>query len=242
VAEGGYQCGEKTRARIIDAAITLFGELGFDGASTRDIAALASVNPPALRYYFNNKEGVYRACVKHIVSAVSAHVVDSLEAAEEKLAANAGDEVLIDAFRAIQRDLASYLFASAVPSNWRLFTIREQAGLGLKFNAEQGVDPAQTRILTVSASVISRLCGLPANHPESIIRAFTINAQLISFHVTRQSAMTALTWDSIGGERLAQLLAITDDQTVTLLRALVSARNASQGLQTKRTGFNRCVT
>ena len=62
--EGGYARGDETRHRIIEAAVDLFGEHGFEGASTRDIAARAGVNAPALQYYFENKEGVYRACVE----------------------------------------------------------------------------------------------------------------------------------------------------------------------------------
>jgi TetR/AcrR family transcriptional regulator, regulator of cefoperazone and chloramphenicol sensitivity len=69
-AEGGYQRGEETRARIVTAALKLFGERGFEGASTRDIATSAGVNAPALQYYFDNKEGVYLACIDHIVSRV----------------------------------------------------------------------------------------------------------------------------------------------------------------------------
>lgn len=63
---GGYARGDETRQRIIEAAIELFGERGFAGASTREIAAMAGVNAPALQYYFENKEGVYRACVEAI--------------------------------------------------------------------------------------------------------------------------------------------------------------------------------
>ncbi len=61
-AEGGYARGDETRQRIVEAAMNLFGEYGFDGASTRDIAAAAGVNAPALQYYFGNKQGVYLAC------------------------------------------------------------------------------------------------------------------------------------------------------------------------------------
>ena len=64
---GGYARGDETRQRIIDAAIRLFGEHGFAGASTRDIAAAAGVNPPALQYYFESKEGVYNACAQFIL-------------------------------------------------------------------------------------------------------------------------------------------------------------------------------
>lgn len=38
---GGYARGDETRQRIIEAAIELFGERGFAGASTREIAAMA---------------------------------------------------------------------------------------------------------------------------------------------------------------------------------------------------------
>ncbi len=55
---GGYARGDETRLRIIEAAIESFGEHGFEAASTRDIAARAGVNAPALQYYFENKEGV----------------------------------------------------------------------------------------------------------------------------------------------------------------------------------------
>jgi AcrR family transcriptional regulator len=57
---GGNARGDATRLRIIEAAIELFGEHGFKGASTRDIAARAGVNAPALQYYFENKKGVYQ--------------------------------------------------------------------------------------------------------------------------------------------------------------------------------------
>src|SRR6516165_651681 len=101
--EHGYPCGEETRARIIAAALKLFGEHGFAGASTRDIAAEAGVNAPALQYYFDNKEGVYLACVEHIVSRVWGHLEPAVTAAQEVLAREeASDTELIEAFCDIQ--------------------------------------------------------------------------------------------------------------------------------------------
>ena len=71
--EGGYARGEETRLRIVTAALKLFGQLGFDGASTRDIAAAAGVNAPALQYYFDNKEGLYIACAEPCSAARRNH-------------------------------------------------------------------------------------------------------------------------------------------------------------------------
>ena len=80
--EGGYARGEETRARIVTAALRMFGERGFDGASTRDIATSAGVNAPALQYYFDNKEGVYLACAEHIVKCVWDCMSDVVSRAE----------------------------------------------------------------------------------------------------------------------------------------------------------------
>src|SRR5208282_5007115 len=63
----GYARGEETRARIVATALRIFGEYGYDQASTRQIAAKAGVNPPALQYYFGGKEGLHRACAQYII-------------------------------------------------------------------------------------------------------------------------------------------------------------------------------
>src|SRR5256884_4059158 len=48
--------GEQARARIISVAETLFNKQGFDGASMRDIAAAASMQPASMYYHFSSKE------------------------------------------------------------------------------------------------------------------------------------------------------------------------------------------
>src|SRR6185437_3079435 len=118
--DGGYQRGEETRARIVSTALKLFGERGFEGASTRDIAASAGVNAPALQYYFYSKEGVYLACVEHIVARVWEYMLEG----------EADDAALIEAFCAIQAQLAELMFTSPDAGEWRLFMARQQSGMG----------------------------------------------------------------------------------------------------------------
>lgn len=52
---------ERTRERILDAALVEFGEHGFAGARTGAIAARAGVNQQLISYYFDGKEGLFRA-------------------------------------------------------------------------------------------------------------------------------------------------------------------------------------
>jgi len=51
---------ERTRERILDAAVVEFGEHGFAGARISAIASRAGVNEQLISYYFDSKEGLYR--------------------------------------------------------------------------------------------------------------------------------------------------------------------------------------
>src|SRR3954462_12285076 len=52
---------EETRERILDAALKLFRERGFDETTMRDIAAAAGVATGAAYYYFRSKEDLVMA-------------------------------------------------------------------------------------------------------------------------------------------------------------------------------------
>lgn len=52
---------ERTREKILDAAVVEFGEHGYAGARIGAIASRAGVNQQLISYYFDGKEGLYRA-------------------------------------------------------------------------------------------------------------------------------------------------------------------------------------
>jgi TetR/AcrR family transcriptional regulator len=52
-----------TRERILRAALASFSEQGFDGATTREIAARAGVTLGLLQYHFGGKSALWRAAV-----------------------------------------------------------------------------------------------------------------------------------------------------------------------------------
>ncbi|WP_436664160.1 TetR/AcrR family transcriptional regulator [Alicyclobacillus acidoterrestris] len=49
-----------TRERIMEAALSMFSEKGYEGSSTRDIAERAGVNEITLFRHFGNKENLFR--------------------------------------------------------------------------------------------------------------------------------------------------------------------------------------
>lgn len=56
----------ETRMKILQAALDLFSEKGFEGASVRDIAARAGVIHGLIKYHFNNKDELWKAAVDYL--------------------------------------------------------------------------------------------------------------------------------------------------------------------------------
>lgn len=49
------------RRNLVFAALSVFAEKGYEGATTREICQRAGANISAIRYYFGDKAGLYRA-------------------------------------------------------------------------------------------------------------------------------------------------------------------------------------
>jgi len=228
-AEGGYQRGEETRARIIEAALELFGTHGFEGASTRDIARQAGVNAPALQYYFDNKEGVYLACIQFIVDRVWARLDPSVSMAEAVLAqADARDEALMDAYLAIQAVFVSFAADCGDTTPWRQFLARERAGLGPPAAFEVFDRGLNQRLFGVTSSLIGRLTGRPATDEITRIRTIAIDGQGAAFPTKKRNVLRAMGWESIGADEAARIERVILEQTRLLLRALVLERDAGR--------------
>ncbi|MDE3176333.1 MAG: TetR family transcriptional regulator, partial [Pseudomonadota bacterium] len=63
--------GDATRAALLAAALQVFGDKGFEAASTRQIAAAAGVNIAMIAYHFGGKEGLRGACADHVAAVLS---------------------------------------------------------------------------------------------------------------------------------------------------------------------------
>lgn len=81
---------EETRARILEASDALFGELGFDATSTRDIAERSGVNKALIHYHYGSKDdllevvldGYYERLTRALVAAMGRRTKPEEQATE----------------------------------------------------------------------------------------------------------------------------------------------------------------
>jgi TetR/AcrR family transcriptional regulator len=70
---------DSTRERILDAALDVFAERAFDGASTREIALRSGVTQPLLNYHFSTKVELWRAAVDRLFALLTSTLSTRIE-------------------------------------------------------------------------------------------------------------------------------------------------------------------
>jgi TetR/AcrR family transcriptional regulator, regulator of cefoperazone and chloramphenicol sensitivity len=200
-ASGGYARGRATRAKIIVAALEIFGACGFDGASTRMIADRAKVNLPALQYYFGDKAGIYRACAEHIAERLAAHLGPTVERIRGALAepslSRARRLALLQTFFDTFADL---LIGGREPEHWVLFIIREQASPTAAFDIL--FERVMQHFARTGAALVGGLMGLPPDDPRVLARTLMLFGGVLFFRTAREASLRLLGWRDFRGRRL----------------------------------------
>jgi AcrR family transcriptional regulator len=219
--DGGYARGEETRARIVATALRVFGEEGFNKASTRQIAADAGVNPPALQYYFGGKEGLHRACAQHIIDRMLSVVSPALTQAQQ-MRRTATREEAIDALCALLDAMADGLVAAG-SEGWSRFITRgkaDGAGPAMEMLRENIGMP----ILQAVANLISLVTDRDPADEITRIKAAAILGQVSTFHTNRENTLAALKWPGFDAPRLQMIKSVIREHTRAILGAAAPVR------------------
>ena len=209
-ATGGYRKGEKTRQRILDAALKAFGEASFTAVTTRRIAQAGGVSLPTLQYYFGDKEGLYRACAEALVDRYRSHTAAAAAKARQALQQDFAPETARLHLKALIKALAGFLVGTKEAQRWAQFVARELRDPGPAFDIlykrlwQPGVD--------VTSRLVARLLGVSEGDPAARIKALLLISSVLAFQSGRGIALRTMHWSSIGPNELAMVLASLDDQ------------------------------
>jgi AcrR family transcriptional regulator len=80
--EHGERKGQRTQRRILEAARRVFGDVGYELATVRGIAAIAGVDKSSVLQYFGTKQKLFREAVAWTVPTEDSDYDDPGDAAE----------------------------------------------------------------------------------------------------------------------------------------------------------------
>jgi len=208
--------GEETRLRLIEAALKIFGELGFAGASTRALADTAGANLAAIPYHFGSKEGLYRAAAEYIVERTGPEIFPTLNKIESAVA---GKKLSRDAAIALLHELLERFSAIVIGSDFADtfagFVMREQLEPGAAFEIlYQGMMRRLTEACTRLLAIISER---RADDTRMIVRAQTLLGQVLVFRTSRACVLRELGWREISKDHLKLIQAMIAENVDRIL-------------------------
>jgi TetR/AcrR family transcriptional regulator len=148
---------DATRERVLAAALDLFSELSFEGATTREIAARAGVTQPLLNYHFSSKDELWQAAVDGLFAELN----EVLATREEGLRG-------VDELTAAKLLVREFIYFSAShPQLHRIITQEcKTDGPRMDWLVERHIRPHYDRAATLFARLVSAglLPDIPVAH------------------------------------------------------------------------------
>lgn len=192
--------------RLLDVAIDQFGRNGFDGASTREIAAASGAAMSSITYHFGGKQGLYLAAADYIATMIS-ELQDPLHSQAAELAASASGADAVELLLKILDGFAQMMLRSESEA-WARFIVREQQAPTEAF--ERLYEGAMKGLSETFVLLTTRA---RPDLDERDIRAMTVMliGQALVLRVGRASVCRIMQIDTIG------------DSEVELLRARLRA-------------------
>ncbi|ABE40130.1 transcriptional regulator, TetR family [Rhodopseudomonas palustris BisB5] len=189
--------GSDTQSRMIQAAIEVFGSLGYAGASTRQLAKHAGVNQAAIPYHFGGKRELYLA-------AASA-IADNIQTRVDPIIAALRDDRGTDPVSRIERSIIDFfqLLAGDDPEAWTEFFVRSERDADDAFEIiyHQAVARFQAQLI----EAIAQATGVPPTDEDLNIRVVIVLGSIANFRTLRNVMLSSLGWDKLDVERRTRL-------------------------------------
>lgn len=189
---------ERTRQRLIEVAVEVFSDLGFEAASTRTIVERAQANLVSIPYYFGSKLGLYHAAAEYIGSCITERFRPACDRARQGLLVPGLTHAdTLRMFTDFVVEFTHIMLGEDAPSSWGQFIYREQFDPTAAFDI---LHAHFTPLLDVGFEYVSRLTSRPVEAPETRIQFLAILSMVKFTRVDRASVLRTMEWQTIGEE------------------------------------------
>jgi AcrR family transcriptional regulator len=194
----------ETRKRLILSAIEVFGRIGYEAASTRELAKQAEANLSAINYHFGGKKELYLAGAQEIAD----HAAGLIKPLIDGLSAPSGGslenrlETAVEGFLRIMLD-------PITPNSWAMFLSRCAAADDEAFHLiyDHALAPLQQSL----ARAVAALTKGPSDEETVRLRINSTFGALISFRLLPGIVQRGMGWEELRPENARRIGAMVRD-------------------------------
>jgi AcrR family transcriptional regulator len=210
--QGQLSPADQTRIALIRAALKLFGSQGFEGTSTREIAALAKANIGSIAYHFGGKEGLRAACAQYIVETIGGVAGAALAETSREVH---GPEAAKARLNTVLEAMVGFIVARPEAGEFVQFVLRElsQPSEALDIIYNGVFEPVHQRLCRIWAEA----SGEDAESERTRITIFTLIGQVVYFRIARAAVMRRMGWDQVGPAEAADIISVVGSNIEAIL-------------------------
>lgn len=166
-----------SKKKIINSAILLFANKGFDSTSTREICKHAGVNLSLISYYFKTKDSLYTEIIDSIVNYGLEYLKEELLKANNLAKMTCEEKVCL--YKTILEKYVDFLYSESVPNSFVVLMLKEQTVAHSKFSElfAKKIDILYKTLRKILASILKKT----ENDKTVVLEVFSIVGQILSF-------------------------------------------------------------
>lgn len=214
---------DRAKGRLLEAALSTFGNKGLKAATVREIARAAGQNVAAIDYYFGGKANLYRAVLEGIVREIRSRLREVLEevsqfASRPEPSRDEARRLLKLFVRTVYLRLLSR--DDALPLARLIFREQLQATVGFEVLYEQGF----RHIHEALCFLVGLLLGTRPRDTETILRTHTLMGQIYFFVVSREAILRRAGWKTLEGRNAERVIELVCENIDILTDGLAAGR------------------
>lgn len=163
-----HKFDENSKEKILNTAIKLFAQKGYDGTSIREICKSANINICMISYYFGGKQELYQEIITNLIKSQNAYLESFLDIDEDF--SNKSKKELIEKLQIVLEKFIDY-FYSNISNDLIAFLVKEQQKSDFKIEP-----PAIIYLRRLVAAILDK----PANDKEVIFKVLFLISQINS--------------------------------------------------------------
>ena len=231
--DGSQSRGEETKLRIVIAAIEIFADQGYEGASTRQLAARAGVNLASLTYYFDGKPSLYKAALEHVIEKINQVLRPNAERVELLLATDSSVTLTKNAlyqllYVVIDQWADLHLGRTGRPWDKNWSKLMKRAEIDPPVDGTGLYQTTTALILRPCSALIGQLLGKNPADEDCVLLAMSILGQVSHFRPQRDGHVAASGWNEITAERHKRLTELFHRNVHAILDAAVKDEHKSR--------------
>lgn len=203
---------ETTKTALLNAAFQLFGEKGYAGTSTREIASQANTNIASINYHFGGKQGLRMACAQTISDHLS-----RLRNQPEALPIPAIVETAESQFEAMLLRQAHLLLSLSEADQMIRFMLREAQ------ERSEAFDHIYEHFFGPMFHFIVNLWEDTGTHTLSLqttkLITFTFIGQLAYFRIAQPVVTRHMGWQAYGEDEINAILSVLQINIRAIMKA-----------------------